>query len=230
METPPDTTPGSPSGAAPSGQPLRKGAKSQKELVEIAIDCFARYGYQGSSVDRIAKAAGVTKGALYYHFKDKEALLAATVADRVAAFEHRVQQAVSGASCPQALRRIASVCIDHAQLGDHPRFAITLMVESIETNAEVSIQLREMMRRFRAFIRNLISTGQDRGEIRPDADATAAAAAYNSVILGAEIQYYQDPDRFAFKPAIETFLDQLLVDLTRGMPTTDATSGGELKE
>ena len=43
----------------------------------IAIDCFARYGYQGTSIDRIASAAGVTKGALYYHFRDKEHLFVA---------------------------------------------------------------------------------------------------------------------------------------------------------
>lgn len=225
MESPPSTGASPASTAQGDSRGLRKGAKSQKELIDIAIDCFARYGYQGTSVDRIAKAAGVTKGAIYYHFRDKEALLAAAVANRVLAFERRVQKAVEGAPCPDSLRRIAAVCIEHAQRGDHPRFAITLMVESIETNAEVSAQLREMMRRFRAFVRNLIQMGQERGEIRPDADPVAAAAAYNSVILGAEVQFYQDPDRFAFTAAIETFLDHLLADLTRG--TADA-SGGEL--
>ena len=228
METPPDSAAPPRRAEQSNGRVLRKGAKSQKELLEIAINCFARYGYQGTSVDRIAKAAGVTKGALYYHFRDKEALLAAAVANRVAAFENRVQKAVSGASCPEALRRIADVCIEHAQLGDHPRFAITLMVESIETNTEVSAQLREMMRRFRAFIRNLIRVGQESGEIRADADAVAVAAAYNSVILGAEIQFYQDPDRFAFKPAIETCLDRMLVDLTHGIQATTKADGGEL--
>jgi len=225
MESTPSAGRRGPAPAKNGGQGLRKGEKSQKELIDIAIDCFGRYGYQGTSVDRIAKAAGVTKGALYYHFRDKEALLAAAVANRVAAFEQRVQQAVEGATCPHALRRIAAVCIEHASRGDHPRFAITLMVESIETNAEVSAQLREMMRRFRAFVRNLIQAGQQRGEIRPDADPVAAAAAYNSVILGAEVQFYQDPDRFAFTAAIEMFLDQLLSDLTAGM---ENAHGGEL--
>ena len=152
----------------------------REALIRAAARLFNRHGYQGTSVDRIAKAAGVTKGAIYYHFRDKEALLAAAVANRVAAFEDRVQQSVSGATCPQALRKIASVCIKHARGGDHPRFAITLMVESIETNAEISAQLREMMRRFRAFMRNLIQAGQERGEIRPDADAVAAAGSFLS--------------------------------------------------
>jgi AcrR family transcriptional regulator len=191
----------------------RRGAHSRRELTDIAIDCFSRYGYQATSVDRIAKMAGVTKGAIYYHFRDKEALLAAAVADRVEAFEQRVQHACEDASCADALRRIAAVCIEHAESHDHPRFAITLMVESIDNNEEISEQLRGMMRRFRAFLRNLIQQGQAAGEIRADADATAVAAAYTSNILGAEIQFYQDPDRFAFRSSIETFLDQLLKDV-----------------
>jgi len=48
--------------------------------VRAAIDCFARLGYQGTTIDRIARDAGVTKGAVYYHFRDKEELLFETVA------------------------------------------------------------------------------------------------------------------------------------------------------
>jgi len=206
---------GDPAGVSKTGSDSarRRGAHSRRELTAIAIDCFSRHGYQATSVDRIAKMAGVTKGAIYYHFRDKEALLAAAVSERVEAFEQRVQRACEGASCPDALRRIAAVCIEHAESNDHPRFAITLMVESIDNNEEISEQFRGMMRRFRAFLRNLIQQGQSSGEIRADADATAAAAAYTSNILGAEIQFYQDPERFAFRTSIETFLDQLLKDV-----------------
>jgi len=205
-----------------------KGARSRRELTEIAIDCFARYGYQGSSVDRIARMAGVTKGAIYYHFRDKEDLLAAAVADRIEEFEGRVQRACEDQRPDHALASIAEVCIEHARSNNHPRFAITVMVESIETNAKVSEQLRGMMRRFRAFLRNMIVRGQEAGEFRADVDADAAAAGYTSAVLGAEIQFYQDPDRFVFEAAIHTFLDQLLTSLSPTGPDTgrDICDGG----
>jgi AcrR family transcriptional regulator len=196
-----------------------KGQKSRRELMAIAIDCFARFGFQGSSVDRIARMAGVTKGAIYYHFRDKEDLLAAAVADRIEGFESRVQKACEGVDADQALRRIAEVCLEHAESNDHPRFIITLMIEAIETNEEISAQLRDMMRRFRAFLRNLIKEGQERGVFRADRDARAVAAGYTSWILGAEIQFYQDPENFAFRSALQLFLDQLIADL-RGQPTS----------
>jgi AcrR family transcriptional regulator len=192
---------------------LGKGAKSRRELTAIAIDCFARYGFQGSSVDRIARMAGVTKGAIYYHFRDKEDLLAAAVADRVAEFEARVQRACAGVGPEQALRRIAQVCVEHAESNDHPRFAITLMIETIDTNAQISAQLRDMMRRFRAFLRNLVKDGQSSGRFRSDVDPDAVAAGYTSSVLGAEIQFYQDPERFKFHESIESYLDQLVASL-----------------
>jgi AcrR family transcriptional regulator len=153
-----------------------KGEKSRLDLMAIAIDCFARFGFQGSSVDRIARMAGVTKGAIYYHFRDKEDLLAAAVADRIAAFETRVQRACEGVDADQALRRIAEVCVEHAESNEHPRFIITLMVEAIDTNETISTQLRDMMRRFRGFLRNLIKDAQERGVFRADRDARAVAA------------------------------------------------------
>jgi TetR/AcrR family acrAB operon transcriptional repressor len=194
---------------------MAKGERSRRELTSIAIDCFARFGFQGTSIDRIARAAGVTKGAIYYHFKDKDDLLSAAVADRIQEFEQRVQRACTGVDPARALRRIAEVCVDHARSLDHPRFVITLMVESIDTNDEIAAQLREMMRRFRSFLRNLIREGQEGGSFGSHVDAETAAAAYTSNVLGAEIQFYQDPDRFPFVEAIRLFLDQLISSLVR---------------
>ena len=46
------------------------------------MDLFAAYGYRGTSLARIARAAGVTKGALYWHFAGKEEFFLA-VTDKV---------------------------------------------------------------------------------------------------------------------------------------------------
>jgi AcrR family transcriptional regulator len=197
----------------PEARAAGKGERSRRELTEIAINCFARFGFQGTSIDRIARAAGVTKGAIYYHFKDKDDLLGAAVADRIQEFEGRVQRACEGVEASRALRRIAEVCVQHAQSLDHPRFVIKLMAESIDTNDKISAQLREMMRRFRAFLRNLIRQAQERGEFRTGIDAEAVAAAYTSAVLGAEFQFYQDEERFRFVEAIRLFLDQMITDL-----------------
>ena len=150
----------------------------RRDLTDIAIDCFARYGYRATSIDRIAKAAGLTKGAIYYHFKDKEELLFAAVANRVepvrAPRHQRDPAPVDDAVA--ALRRTTEVCLEHATKSNHRRFIVTLMVEALGTNARLSAQFREMMQRFRAFLRDIIERGQKQGVFRADVDAVAAAA------------------------------------------------------
>src|ERR1700693_6324786 len=108
---------------------------SRRGLMDVAIDCFARYGYQATSIDRIAKAAGVTKGALYYHFKDKEELLFEAVKKRLGQFERRVMSDLApNATASDALRQLARACYDHATKSNHRRLIVTLMVEALDTN------------------------------------------------------------------------------------------------
>ncbi|HYC00200.1 MAG TPA: TetR/AcrR family transcriptional regulator [Candidatus Limnocylindrales bacterium] len=209
------------------GERTRRREAARKDLTETAIDCFSRYGYHATSIDRIAKDAGVTKGAIYYHFRDKDDLLAAAVLDRIAEFETRVQSACGDVDCAEGLRRIANVCVEHARSGDRPRFAIKLMVESIDTHDHLREQMRGMMRRFRAFLRNIVRAGQDQGLFRRDVDADVVAAAYTSAVIGAETQFYLDPDRFSLERTLGLFVDQLLDNLR---PDRDAQDKGEHRD
>src|SRR6185369_6024306 len=183
----------------------------RRDLMDIAIDCFARFGYQATSIDRIAKAAGLTKGAIYYHFKDKEELLFEAVKNRVSQFERRVigdLGAIQDATA--ALRKVTHVCLEHATKSNHRRLIITLMVEALDTNARLSAQFREMMHRFRAFLRSIIEVGQRQGVFRADVSAITAAGVYAGAVMGAEIEYYQDPEGIDLGEHLRTFLDQYL--------------------
>lgn len=187
--------------------------------MDIAIDCFARYGYQGASIDRIAKAAGLTKGAIYYHFKDKEELLFAAVKSRVSQFERRVSSDLGPITdAAAALRRVTAVCLEHATKSNHRRLIVTLMVEALGTNARLSAQFRDMMRRFRAFLRGIIEVGQRQGLFRADVSALTAAGVYAGAVMGAEIEYYQDPTRIDLDQHLTTFLESYLTWLAAPPP------------
>jgi AcrR family transcriptional regulator len=64
-------------------------ALTAQKVLDAALKCFTRHGYHATSVDQIAKSAGVTRGAVYHHFHDKTGLLRAIVRaghERVAAY------------------------------------------------------------------------------------------------------------------------------------------------
>ncbi len=186
----------------------------RRDLTDIAIDCFARYGYRATSISRIAESAGLTKGAIYYHFKDKEELLFEAVANRLSQFERSVTAEILPLrDAVDALRETTRVCLDHATKSNHRRFIVTLMVEAMGTNAQLSDQFLAMMHRFRGFLREIIEFGQDQGTFRRDVDATALARVYAGAVMGAEIQYYQDPDGFDLEATLAVFLEQYLGSL-----------------
>jgi TetR/AcrR family transcriptional regulator len=53
------------------------GEKRRRSLIEEAIRCFGRDGYNGASLEAIASACGVRKQTLLYYFPNKDALLEA---------------------------------------------------------------------------------------------------------------------------------------------------------
>lgn len=193
-----------------SARPKVQGG-ARKELMAIAIDCFARYGYQGTSIDRIASAAGVTKGALYYHFRDKEELLFEAVQDRIAEFEERVVGGVSPSTDPAgALAEIARVCVHIATKNNLRRFILTLMVEALDTNPRLSEAFRGILRRFRSYLAGIVRVGQEQGVFRRDVDAALAAQLFAGGVIGAELQHYQDPERVDLGVAMEGVVAELL--------------------
>ena len=59
-------------------------ALTRAKLLEAARDVFIATGYRGATLDSIAARAGFTKGAVYWHFPNKQALFLALVADSIA--------------------------------------------------------------------------------------------------------------------------------------------------
>lgn len=62
--------------------PRRSSAVTLDRILSTARDSFAQYGFDGTRLDSIAKAAGVTKQLVYHYFKTKEELYS-VVLDRV---------------------------------------------------------------------------------------------------------------------------------------------------
>ncbi len=193
------------SAGADREQPL-----SRKHLMAAAIDCFARLGFQGASIERIAREAGVSKGAVYYHFRDKDDLLFAAVTDRIEGFESRVLAAAGPhEGALERLRQVVDACFFHATVSNHRRFIITLMIEALDLHPRLSNEFRRILRRMRGFLVEVIRSGQRAGTFRADVDAQAAATTLAGGIMGAEIQHYQDPDEVDLRKVLDTVVEQV---------------------
>src|SRR5437764_4167372 len=77
-------------------------------LVQAAQRLFADRGFAETPTEAVVQAAGVTRGALYHHFKDKTALFQAVYEDIERDLLHRVAAAVEGLADPLVMLREGS--------------------------------------------------------------------------------------------------------------------------
>ena len=81
----------------------------KRELIlDAATEVFARDGLDGASLRAIARAAGYTPAAIYFHFDSKEAIYAGLLERSLAALRERVAAAAAAHAAPRAALRAAA--------------------------------------------------------------------------------------------------------------------------
>ena len=93
---------------------------TRSRLVTAAAAEFAARGFAGANVDRIARAAGVNKAMIYYHFASKAALYRDIIGDMFRAVSARVHVVADSPIAPEAkLRGFAEAIAAEAQARPH---------------------------------------------------------------------------------------------------------------
>lgn len=95
------------------GQPRAARSDTRARIQEVALDLFAEQGYETTSLREIADRLGVTKAALYYHFKSKEEIVASTVDDFLSEIDELVawasQQPRTAETRQEVVRRYSGI-------------------------------------------------------------------------------------------------------------------------
>lgn len=111
----------------PSEPDAAAGEKSEK-ILQGAMQEFLAHGYAGTSMDKVAKAGGVSKATVYSYFQDKEGLFAALV-QRLA--RKKVHFIVLDEEPAVALRFVATTILDQAtQEPEYLNFVRLVIAES----------------------------------------------------------------------------------------------------
>ncbi|MFI6290708.1 TetR/AcrR family transcriptional regulator [Nonomuraea sp. NPDC050790] len=93
---------------------------TRSRIQQIALRLFTEQGYEATSLREIAEELGVTKAALYYHFKTKDDIVASLADDRVAEIEELLDWLRSQPRTPETRRELI---IRYAERLDRPRQA-----------------------------------------------------------------------------------------------------------
>ncbi|RPF20505.1 TetR/AcrR family transcriptional regulator [Myceligenerans xiligouense] len=79
-------------------------ARTARQVLDTASDLFAAHGFTGVSLDDVAQAAGVTRGAVYHHYRNKAGLFRAVAAHLQARVADAVVEAAEHAGTDPTAR------------------------------------------------------------------------------------------------------------------------------
>mgnify|MGYP001397350430 CR=1 FL=1 len=146
-------------------------AERRAELLATAAEVFASQGYAATTIRKVADAAGILGGSLYYHFDSKESMvdeILSTFLDEMWAAYDRVLAAGLGArETMEAIVTESFRCIDR-----HRPAVVIYQNESryLAATGERFAYLDESHRRFEAMWTDLLERGVEEGVFRADLD------------------------------------------------------------
>ncbi len=152
--------------SAPQDRAARA-AERREAIVAAALDEFVAQGFTATRLDGVAKRAGVAKGTIYLHFKDKEALFEELVRTAIVPVVARITTPPPATkSIRDALEMFANTFIEevaHTRRADIIRL---IVAEGTRFPAIADFYYREVISRGLAAMRMLIEAGIARGEIK----------------------------------------------------------------
>ncbi|MEE8604789.1 MAG: TetR/AcrR family transcriptional regulator [Candidatus Aminicenantaceae bacterium] len=156
------------------------------EIIQAAVDEFLENGYDGTSMESIARRAGVSKGGLYYHFSSKDEILLLANQKLNEPVYMIMQQASLHPSASEGLSLYIKNYLEYWL--DHKREMVfyTLSYVKLLDNPSLWKMYESYTESTIAFYQNLYQRGIDSGEFLPHsayASAITLMAAVDGIVM-----------------------------------------------
>ena len=148
---------------------------TREKILKAALEAFSEKGYEGVSVDEIARRAGVKKALIYYYFPSKEDLFKEVWERSISELEEHLFKEIEGEkSYLRKLKRFLRAYVDFVT----NRKVISRVIEKEKASVMEGKweDLRERYEGFLSKIADLISEGKRYNAVYEDIDPWAAAS------------------------------------------------------
>jgi AcrR family transcriptional regulator len=158
--------PASPGSGSPSSRAARA-AERRQAIIDAALDEFTARGFAATRLDDVAKCAGVAKGTIYLHFKDKESMFEELIRTAIVPLLSRLAAPPTlDGTVREALERFARTFIQEVATTRRGDIVRVIVAEGPRFPAIADFYYREVISRGLAGMRALIELGIARGEIQ----------------------------------------------------------------
>ncbi len=181
---------------AVEGRPSTKRGQrrvSVDRILEAALNRIVSNGYRATTVDEIAQDAALTKGAVYFYFKTKAAILMALLdaVEELMVGGMLLRVAKAGKSAQgQVVAAIHGQGLLAANKAKYLILFTLILVEFSGSGDPIEKRVREIYTRFHETIEGIVKRGQRTGEFRPELGTRELAAVIIALEHGSLLEWY----------------------------------------
>jgi AcrR family transcriptional regulator len=171
------------------------GERAQR-IVEAMRRSVAQHGTAGSTFERVAREAGVSRGLLHYYFGTKEQLLAEAVRRDCQLRLERLEGQLAGAQTAEDFIGLMAQYLQD-MIREDPDF-VTLLFELFtlsRRNDDIATEYANLMRTMREQVAGMLTAAQGEGVLRLHAEPEAVAEILFSLGDGVALRMLTEPDR-----------------------------------
>ena len=197
--------------------------ETRERLLDAAQCVFKQRGVTRTSLAEVAAAAGVTRGAVYWHFKDKAALFGAMCDRATLPLDAMFERAGETAST-DPLATLRTLCVGAlTRLATDARTQVVFEVlfhktELVDELAGIATSHRTERCQCLSQIEDIIARSADIGELPRDIDAALAAHGLNALMVGIMHEWVLDPSAYDLAAAAPALIDAYLAGLAAHPP------------
>jgi TetR/AcrR family transcriptional regulator, transcriptional repressor for nem operon len=195
---------------------MRNPEATKELIVRKAASLFNRQGYRTTSLSDITKSTGITKGAIYGNFKDKDELAEASFEYAIEIVMAELKKQISAApTAPAKLRAIVSYYGEYIQ---NPPIegGCPIINTSIEADDNYPLLRSRAVRSvaiMKESIVKIINRGVREGQIKPDVNSEEIALMLFASIDGAVILSRVEGDKQSYN-VIRAYLERMIDGIT----------------
>lgn len=198
-------------------------AITREQLLDAAERVFRERGVAASSLAEVASAAGVTRGAVYWHFRDKADLFAAMCERATLPLETMLDAAgttLHGDPLGK-LRELALTALVRLARDPRSQAVFEVMFHKCEQTAELApIAERKQRERRRCLtqVERVLQQAVQAGQLPADTNTALATQALHSYIAGIMHEWVLDPGAYDLATAAAPMIDAMLAGLRAAPP------------
>ncbi len=165
--------------------PTSEGPGTRERIIHAARECFARYGYDKTTNDDIAKKAGITSGAMYHYFDSKQDLFETVTTETLAEVLGRFRSVLRADQT--FVEKIAAILEMSGDLNEQdPSLAAFVSTSPIEVSRHAEFQelAAVQMGETLGLFEEIVVEAKERGEVATDLDVVAVANMLMATTVG----------------------------------------------